>query len=53
LTYRDYRTLDVNAVQYWSAMIYRGPLAAAIIESELPKHEYKFDATYSESPAKN
>jgi len=53
LTYRDYRTLDVNAVQYWSAMIYRGPLAAAIIESELPKHEYEFDAVYSESLAKN
>lgn len=34
-TYQDYRTLDVQAVQYWSAMIYRGPLAAAIIESEL------------------
>ncbi len=49
LTYRDYRTLDVNAIQYWSAMIYRGPLAAAIIESELPKHEYEFDAIYSDS----
>jgi dihydroorotate dehydrogenase len=36
-TYQDYRTLDVQAVQYWSAMIYRGPLAAAIIESELQK----------------
>jgi len=53
LTYRDYRTLDVKAVQYWSAIIYRGPLAAAIIESELPKHEYEFDAVYSESLAKN
>lgn len=49
LTYRDYLTLDVSAVQYWSAMVYRGPLAAAIIESELPKHEAKFDAIYSES----
>ncbi len=53
LTYRDYRTLDVKAVQYWSAMIYRGPLAAAIIESELPKHEYEFDPIYSESLAKH
>lgn len=49
LTYRDYLTLDVKAAQYWSAMIYRGPLAAAIIESELPEHEAKFDAIYSES----
>ena len=48
-TYRDYRTLGVNAVQYWSALVYRGPLAAAIIESELPEHEAEFEAIYSES----
>lgn len=49
LTYRDYRTLGIKAVQYWSAMVYRGPLAAAIIESELPSHDVEFDAIYSES----
>ena len=53
LTYRDYLTLDVKAAQYWSAMIYRGPLAAAIIESELPEHESEFDAIYSESLAQH
>lgn len=49
LTYRDYRTLGIKAVQYWSAMVYRGPLAAAIIESELPNYDVEFDAIYSES----
>ena len=49
LTYRDYRTLGIQAVQYWSAMVYRGPLAAAIIESELPNYELEFEAIYSES----
>lgn len=33
-SYRGYRTHGVDIVQYWSALIYRGPLAAAIIESE-------------------
>jgi dihydroorotate dehydrogenase len=49
LTYRDYRTLGIKAIQYWSAMVYRGPLAAAIIESELPNHDIEFDPVYSES----
>jgi len=49
LTYRDYRTLGIQAVQYWSAMVYRGPLAAAIIESELPNYDVEFEAIYSES----
>ncbi len=40
-----YRELGVKAAQYWSAVVYRGPLAAAIIEHEhaqlqrRPKHE--------------
>jgi dihydroorotate dehydrogenase len=33
-TYQDYRDIGVSAVQYWSALIYRGPLAAAVIQNE-------------------
>ncbi|MEO8608383.1 MAG: hypothetical protein ABI690_10895 [Chloroflexota bacterium] len=34
-TYQDFRACGVGAVQYWSALIYRGPLAAAIMQNEL------------------
>lgn len=53
LTYRDYQTLGIEVAQYWSAIVYRGPFAAAIIESELPKHDYKFITTSSESVAQH
>lgn len=33
-TYRDFQTLDIQVVQYWSALVYRGPLAAPLIERE-------------------
>jgi dihydroorotate dehydrogenase len=33
-TYRDFTQLGIQAVQYWSALIYRGPLAAAHILRE-------------------
>ncbi len=33
-SYHAFRALGVAAVQYWSALVYRGPLAAAVIESE-------------------
>jgi dihydroorotate dehydrogenase len=33
-TYHAYRQLGVLAVQYWSALVYRGPLAAALILNE-------------------
>lgn len=46
-----YRDLGVKAAQYWSALVYRGPLAAALIESELSAHEYEYEATHSESLA--
>ena len=51
LTYRDYRRLGVKAAQYWSALVYRGPLAAAMIQSELAEHDYEYEAIHSESPA--
>ncbi len=46
-----YRDLGVKAAQYWSALVYRGPLAAALIESELSAHEYEYEAAHSESLA--
>lgn len=33
-TYRDFTALGAQAVQYWSAVIYRGPLAGALIVKE-------------------
>ncbi len=33
-TYRDFIRLGVPVVQYWSALVYRGPLAAALIARE-------------------
>lgn len=33
-SYRAFRTAGVTAAQYWSALVYRGPLAAAVIEDE-------------------
>jgi dihydroorotate dehydrogenase len=33
-TYRDFAALEIEAVQYWSALVYRGPLAAAQILRE-------------------
>jgi dihydroorotate dehydrogenase len=34
-SYRQFCAAGADAVQYWSALVYRGPLAAALIESEL------------------
>jgi dihydroorotate dehydrogenase len=33
-SYQAFRSLGVHAVQYWSALVYRGPLAAAVIQNE-------------------
>lgn len=33
-SYLRYKARGIHVVQYWSALVYRGPLAAAIIESE-------------------
>ena len=46
-----YRSLGVKAAQYWSALVYRGPLAGAIIESELAQHDYEYEAIHRESLA--
>ncbi len=34
-TYRDFARLGVKAAQYWTALIYRGPLTAGLILSEV------------------
>lgn len=47
----EYERLGVKAAQYWSALVYRGPFAAAIIESELATHESKYEAVQRESLA--
>ena len=46
-----YRDLGVKAGQYWSALVYRGPLAAAIIESEVAQHEVEYEAVHRQSLA--
>jgi dihydroorotate dehydrogenase len=33
-SYLRYKALGVNAIQYWSVFVYRGPLAAAVIMNE-------------------
>ena len=48
---REYEELGVKAGQYWSALVYRGPFAAAIIESELARHDYEYEAVQRESLA--
>ena len=50
-SFDEYRALGVKAGQYWSALVYRGPLAAAIIESELARHEHEYEAVRRESLA--
>ena len=46
-----YRDLGVKAGQYWSALVYRGPLAAAIIESEVAQYEVEYEAVHRQSLA--
>ena len=48
---REYDRLGVKAGQYWSALVYRGPFAAAIIESELAEHDYEYETVQRESLA--
>ncbi len=48
---RAYQRLGAQAAQYWSALVFRGPFAAAIIESELEKHDYDYEAVHRQSLA--
>ncbi|MCY3781729.1 MAG: hypothetical protein OXG78_15550 [Chloroflexi bacterium] len=48
---RKYEQLGVRAAQYWSALVFRGAFAAALIESELASHETEIEAVHRESLA--
>lgn len=50
-SFRQYLDLGVKAGQYWSALVYRGPFAAAIIENELAQYDHEFEAVHRESLA--
>lgn len=50
-SFRQYLDLGVEAGQYWSALVYRGPFAAAIIESEFAEHDYEYETVQRESLA--
>ena len=50
-SWQAYRDLGVKAAQYWSALVYRGPLAAALIESELAQHDLEYKTIHRESLA--
>ena len=50
-TLAEYQALGVEAGQYWSALVYRGPFAAAIIESEFAEHEPEYQRLQRESLA--
>ena len=50
-SWRAYWQLGVKAGQYWSALVYRGPLAAALIQSELASYDYERAAIHRESLA--
>ncbi len=46
-----YEALGVKAAQYWSALVYRGPFAAALIENELARNGYQYETVQRESLA--
>ena len=50
-SWRAYRQLGILAGQYWSALVYRGPLAAALIQNELASNDYELAAIHRESLA--
>jgi dihydroorotate dehydrogenase len=41
-SFGDFAALGIRAAQYWSALIYRGPLAAALIASEFEVSSVEF-----------
>ncbi len=46
----EYARLGVQAVQYWSALVYRGPLAAALIERERKQRDQRIASRKSLAP---
>lgn len=52
-SYRNFKTLGVEVAQYWSALVFRGPLAAPIIEREVPDYvPQQPHYTYDEEPGR-
>ncbi len=47
-SFLQYRQHGAVAMQYWSALVYRGPFAAALIENELNQHEQSYEAIHRE-----
>ncbi len=47
-SFRAFGERGVMAAQYWSALVYRGPMAAALIESEMAEHEPEYEAVHRE-----
>ena len=47
-TFHQYSLRGALAVQYWSALVYRGPFAAALIKNELANHERSYEAIHRE-----
>lgn len=47
-SFHQHSQLGAVAAQYWSALVYRGPFAAAVIENELAKHEHSYQAIHRE-----
>ena len=47
-SWRAFREAGAVAGQYWSALVYRGPFAAALIANELEAHERSYEAVHRE-----
>ncbi|MCY4146054.1 MAG: hypothetical protein OXF90_06285 [Chloroflexi bacterium] len=47
-SFRQHNRRGAAAAQYWSALVYRGPFAAALIENEFASHEHSYEAIHRE-----
>ena len=47
-SFHQYSLRGAVAVQYWSALVFRGPFAAALIKNELANHERSYEAIHRE-----
>ncbi|MCY4466556.1 MAG: hypothetical protein OXE46_13575 [Chloroflexi bacterium] len=47
-SFYQYSQCGAVAAQYWSALVFRGPFAAALIENELANHEHRYEAIHRE-----
>ena len=47
-SWQQYQSLGCQAAQYWSALVYRGPFAAALIVNEANSHERRTETIHRE-----